>query len=106
MRRRGTKAAVITVAAVMGSVLTGCGDDSGPTGAKDGASSSAGRSDGGQEQSTTAVRTAYEKTAEAESARTTIRTKLAAEGETITSDGKGVLDLAEGDSVMTITAQG
>ncbi|MER6622856.1 MULTISPECIES: hypothetical protein [unclassified Streptomyces] len=106
MRRRGTKVAAIAVAAVMGSVLTGCGDDSGSTGAKDGASPSAGRSGGGQDRSATAVRTAYEKTAEAESARMTIRTKLAAEGETITSDGKGVLDLAEGDSVMTVDAQG
>ncbi|OKK08839.1 hypothetical protein AMK33_18155 [Streptomyces sp. CB02400] len=106
MSRRGTKVAAITVAAVMGSVLTGCGDDSGSTGAKDGASSSAGRSDGGQDQGTTAVRTAYEKTAEAESARMTIGMKLTAEGRTITSDGKGVIDLAEGDSVMTITAQG
>ncbi|MFF9488375.1 hypothetical protein [Streptomyces sp. NPDC014676] len=106
MRRRGTKVAAITVAAVMGSVLTGCGDDSGSTDAKDGASSSAGRSDGSQDRSTTAVRAAYGKTAEAGSARMTIRMRLAAEGETITSDGKGVLDLAEGDSVMTVNAQG
>ncbi|MFF5158302.1 hypothetical protein ACFY3N_19030 [Streptomyces sp. NPDC000348] len=106
MRGRGKKAVAITVAAVMGSVLTGCGDDDGPTGAKDGAPPSASRSDGGRDRSTTAVRAAYEKTAEAESARMTIRTKLAAEGETVTSDGKGVLDLDEGDSVMTVTAQG
>ncbi|MFD7702896.1 hypothetical protein [Streptomyces caelestis] len=106
MRRRGTKVAAITVAAVMGSVLTGCGDDGESTGAKDAPSSSASRSDGAREQGTTAVRAAYDKTADAESARMTIRTKLAAEGETVTSDGKGVLDLAEGDSVMTVTAQG
>ncbi|MFF9760439.1 MULTISPECIES: hypothetical protein [Streptomyces] len=106
MRRRGTRAAAITVAAVMGSVLTGCGDDSEPSGAKDGPSSSASRSDGAREQGTTAVRAAYDRTADAESARMTIRTKLAAEGETVTSDGEGVLDLAEGDSVMTVTAQG
>lgn len=36
----------------------------------------------------------------------TIDMKLSAEGKTITSDGEGVLDLADGDSVMKITAQG
>jgi hypothetical protein len=52
------------------------------------------------------VRAAYDKTAEAESARMTVKTKLAAGGETVTSEGEGVLDLAEGDSVMTVTVQG
>ncbi|MFI1418148.1 hypothetical protein ACH4VX_09155 [Streptomyces sp. NPDC020731] len=104
MRSRVMKAGAITVAAVMGSVLTGCGDGNEPTGAKDGGSPSASRND--EDRDTTAVRAAYDKTAEAESARMTVRMKLAAEGETVTSDGKGVLDLAEGDSVMTITAQG
>ncbi|MFJ8148802.1 hypothetical protein ACIQ6R_27695 [Streptomyces sp. NPDC096048] len=51
------------------------------------------------------MRSAYDKTAEAESAQMTIEMKLAADGRTITSDGKGVIDLAEGDSAMTITAQ-
>ncbi|GGV81400.1 hypothetical protein [Streptomyces griseoloalbus] len=106
MRRKGMKVGAITMAAVMGSVLAGCGDDSEQTGAKDGASSHANRSDGGHDQGTTAVRAAYDKTAEAESARMTIRMKLAAEGESVTSEGQGILDLAEGDSVMTITAQG
>ncbi|MFJ9659299.1 hypothetical protein ACIRPR_15225 [Streptomyces griseoflavus] len=106
MRRRGTKAGTITIAAVMGSVvLTGCGGDSEPK-AEAGASSAASGSAQDQEQSTKAVRAAYDKTAEAESARMTVRTQLAAEGKTITSEGKGVLDLAEGDSVMTITAEG
>ncbi|MEJ1201173.1 MULTISPECIES: hypothetical protein [unclassified Streptomyces] len=108
MRSRGMKVGAIAVAAVMGSVvLAGCGDDSEPKTQGGGASASASNSGGGsgQEQGTSAVRAAYDKTAEAESARMTIEMKLAAEGKTITSDGKGVIDLAEGDSVMTITAQ-
>jgi hypothetical protein len=72
-----------------GGALTRCGDDSEPSGAKDGASSNASRSDGGQEQSTAAVRTAHDKTAEAESARMTIRMRLATEGETVTPHGNG-----------------
>jgi outer membrane murein-binding lipoprotein Lpp len=106
MRLRGTKAGAIMVAAVTGSVvLSGCGSGSDVEAEGDRTSPSASRSVGAQEQGTTEVRAAYDKTAEAESARMTIRTKLSAEGKTITSDGEGVVDLAEGDSVMTVTAQ-
>ncbi|OSC70648.1 hypothetical protein B5181_09030, partial [Streptomyces sp. 4F] len=106
MRVKGTKTGAIVVSAVMGSVvLSGCGGD-GESEAKGGdASPSTSGSDGAREQSTTEVRAAYDKTAEAESARMTIQMKLSAAGKTITSDGHGVVDLAEGDSVMTITAQ-
>ncbi|CAM5557244.1 hypothetical protein STENM36S_01796 [Streptomyces tendae] len=106
MRVNGTRTGAIVVAAIMGSVvLSGCGggDESDAKGGDE--SPSAGGSAGAREQGTAEVRAAYDKTAEAESARMTIRMKLAAEGRTITSDGKGVLDLAEGDSVMTVTAQ-
>lgn len=107
MPSRGMKAGAIGLAAVMGSVvLAGCGDEKEPKAEEGGASPSASRSDGAQEQGTTAVRTAYDKTAEAETARTTLKMKLSAEGQTITSDGEGALDLAEGDSVMTVTAEG
>ncbi|MET8823236.1 MULTISPECIES: hypothetical protein [Streptomyces] len=106
MRYRGMKAGAIVVAAVTGSVvLSGCGDGDGSQAERDGASPSASSSAGTQEQGTVEVRAAYDKTAEAESARMTIKMKLAAEGKTITSDGKGVLDLAEGDSVMALTVQ-
>jgi hypothetical protein len=99
------KAGAIVVAAVVGSVVVaGCGD--GGDSRAQGVDASAGTSKGGvREQGTAAVRTAYDKTAQAESARMTIRVKLSAEGQTVTSDGEGVIDLAEGDSVMTITAQ-
>ncbi|MFE2282237.1 hypothetical protein ACFXAE_34410 [Streptomyces sp. NPDC059454] len=106
MRHKGTKADAIVVAAVMGSVvLSGCGEGSGSKTEGDGTPPSASGSADAQEQGTTEVRAAYDKTAEAESARMTIRMNLAAEGQTITSEGKGVLGLAEGDSVMTVTAQ-
>ncbi|QIJ61070.1 hypothetical protein [Streptomyces sp. JB150] len=105
MRFRGRTSGAIVVAAVVGSVvLTGCGGgDAEAEG--DGRSPSAGTSAGAREQGTTEVRAAYDKTAEAESARMTIRMKLSADGKTITSDGEGVIDLAEGDSVMTVRAQ-
>lgn len=109
MRSRGMKAGAIAVASVVGSVvLAGCGNDSEPKTQGDGSSASVSKGSRGsdQDQGTSAVRTAYDKTAEAESARMTIKMTLSAEGKTITSDGKGALDLAEGDSVMTITAQG
>ncbi|MFC8098938.1 hypothetical protein [Streptomyces sp. NPDC057363] len=112
MRMRGTetKAGAIMVAAVVGSVvLAGCGDGGEPKSREGGGSSASASKDGGggtgQEKGTSAVRAAYDKTTEAESARMTIRMKLAAEGRTITSDGKGTLDLAAGDSVMTLTVQ-
>lgn len=106
MRVNGTRTGAIVVAAIVGSVaLSGCGGGDESEGKGSDASPSASGSKGAQEQGTTEVRAAYDKTAEAESARMTIRMKLTAEGQTITSDGKGVLDLAEGDSVMTVTAQ-
>jgi hypothetical protein len=101
------KAGAIGVAAVMGSVvLTGCGDDGEPASGKAAPSSSASGSTGAQEEGTTAVRTAYDKTAEAETARMTISMKLSAQSESITTNGKGALDLEEGDSAMTLTVGG
>ncbi|MEV5150760.1 hypothetical protein AB0K81_02245 [Streptomyces werraensis] len=106
MRFRGTKTGVVVVAAVTGSVvLSGCGGGSGAEAGGDGTSPSASRSAGAQEQGTAEVRAAYDRTAEAESARMTIRMQLSAEGRTVTTQGKGVISLAEGDSVMTVTAQ-
>ncbi|MFF7445534.1 MULTISPECIES: LppX_LprAFG lipoprotein [unclassified Streptomyces] len=88
----------------MGSVvLSGCGGDSD---AKDEKPAAAASASGGQEQSTTAVRSAYDKTADAETAKMTVKVRAAADGQSITSDGKGAIDLADGDSTMTVTAQG
>ncbi|MGC9501934.1 hypothetical protein [Streptomyces sp. WG7] len=106
MRVKGTKTGAIVVSAIMGSVvLSGCGGGGESEAKGSNASPSTSGSDGAPEQSTTEVRAAYDKTAEAESARMTIQMKLSAAGKTITSDGKGVIDLAEGDSVMTLTVQ-
>lgn len=106
MRFRGTKAGAIVIAAVTGSVvLSGCGGGSDAETKGDGRSPSASRSAGAQEEGTREVRAAYDKTAEAGSARMTIRMKLSADGKTVTSDGEGVIDLAEGDSVMTVGVQ-
>ncbi|MER7620954.1 hypothetical protein [Streptomyces sp. NPDC126503] len=107
MRSRDMRAGVIVGAAVAGSmVLSGCGDDDGTRTQGGGARASAGARVDAQEQGTTAVRAAYDKTAEAESARMTLKIRVAAGGETVTSDGKGVIDLDEGDSMMTLTVQG
>ncbi|MGV9282961.1 hypothetical protein [Streptomyces sp. NPDC003730] len=108
MRVKGTKTGAIVLSALMGSVvLSGCGGD-GESGAKGGDASpgtSASKTTGAREQGTVEVRAAYDKTAEAESARMTMDMKISAKGRTIASDAEGVIDLAEGDSVMTVTAQ-
>lgn len=107
MHNRRMKAAAIGTAAVMGSiVLTGCGNDSEPASDKAGSSSGASRSAGAQEDGTSAVRAAYDKTAEAETAKITVDMKVSAKGRSITTDGQGALDFQEGESVMTVTAEG
>ena len=104
MRSTGAKASAIGTAVLLGSaVLTGCGGDGEPEAGKPAA---AGESTGGRQQSTQAVRGAYEKTAEADTAKMTVRVKAAAEGKTVDSDGKGAIDFEDGDSTMTVTAQG
>ncbi|MFF8102249.1 hypothetical protein ACF07S_21300 [Streptomyces sp. NPDC016640] len=105
MRSKRMTAGAIAVAAVTGSVaLTGCGGDGDSE--EKGASSSASSGAGAREEGTAAVRTAYDRTAEAETARMEIEVKAAADGRTMTSNGRGTLDMAEGDSVMTVTAEG
>ncbi|MER7716079.1 LppX_LprAFG lipoprotein [Streptomyces flaveolus] len=107
MGSRGMKAGAIATAVVMGSVaLTGCGDDGEPAAGGSTASTSANSSAGARQQDTTAVRNAYDRTAEAETAKLTVKVKADANGKSVTADGRGALDLAEGDSTMTITAEG
>ncbi|CAL9606424.1 hypothetical protein SUDANB6_05559 [Streptomyces sp. enrichment culture] len=105
MRSGSRKAGVLASAgALAGLVLTGCGDGGGTERAADDASP--GGSAGAREQGTQKVRSAYDRTAEAETARMTVRVRMSAGGGTVTADGRGVIDLAEGDSVMTVTAGG
>ncbi|MFE6283257.1 hypothetical protein [Streptomyces sp. NPDC057877] len=99
--------AIATALVTSSVVLAGCGDDSEPESGQPAASASAsGGGEGTQERGTAAVRTAYEKTAEAETAKLTIRATVNAGGETVTTNGRGALDLADGDSTMTVSAPG
>ncbi len=100
--RAGLKAGAIGVAgAVACTALVACGSDGPDTGGKAGK-----KSPGAQEEGTAAVRTAYDRTAEAETARMTLKTRTTAEGKTVSVNGEGVIDLADGDSEMTLTAEG
>ncbi|MET9800853.1 hypothetical protein [Streptomyces sp. NPDC006368] len=107
MGSRGMRAVAIGIAGVMASVvLTGCGSDSRPTAKADEVPPSAKPGAGAREQGTMAVRAAYDRTAEARTARMTIRTKVTAQDEAIAANGDGAVDLVKGDSVMTLTANG
>lgn len=102
----GSRIAALSVAGVLaGTVLVGCGDggSDSDTGAK-GASASG--SSGAREEGTQAVRSAYDKTAEEDTARVTLKVRTTAQGTSVTADGKGTVDLEDGDSVMTVTAEG
>lgn len=102
MRSTRMRVGAVGTAVVMGGVaLTGCGNDSGTDSGRSAPSSSP--SDGhAQEQGTTAVRSAYDKTAEAGTAKMKVEVKVGANGKSITTDGKGAIDLDEGDSAMTL----
>ncbi|GAA2458480.1 hypothetical protein [Streptomyces glaucus] len=99
---RSMRIGTLMVAGVLaGTVLAGCGDDTGRAG-----DSPAGKSPGAREQGTKAVRSAYDRTAEQDTARVTLRVQTSARGESATANGRGVVDLEDGDSVMTVTTQG
>ncbi|MGW2330167.1 hypothetical protein ACWC5C_31040 [Streptomyces sp. NPDC001700] len=90
-----------TVGLLACGVLTACGGDGGSEGKGGQTSSEAGGAGG-----TAAVRTAYARTAEEETARMTLRTETSAAGKSAAVGGEGVIDLEDGDSVMTIRAGG
>ncbi|MFF8940287.1 hypothetical protein ACF08O_37410 [Streptomyces paradoxus] len=89
--------------ALAGTVLVGCGDDGDPG---DGAQGSAASSAGTRERGTQAVRSAYDRTAEEDTAKVKLRVRTSAQGTSQTADGQGAVDLDDGDSVMTLTVQG
>ncbi|MEU9554110.1 hypothetical protein [Streptomyces fumanus] len=93
--------AIAAAGVLAGTVLTACGGDGGDAGTKDGKGQGQQRTQGAA-----AVRSAYDRTAEAETARMTLKVTTAAEGRSVTAQGKGAIDLAEGDSVMTVSAEG
>ncbi|MEU3148616.1 hypothetical protein [Streptomyces sp. NPDC006999] len=88
-----------TVAGVLaGTVLAGCGTVGGSPAGKETSST--------REQDTKALRSAYGKTAEQDTARVTLRVQTSADGTSMTASGRGTVDLRDGDSVMTLSAQG
>lgn len=104
---RRHKVSALTVAGLLaGTVLAGCGDEDGGGPAGRAGATSAPNSTGAREQGTKAVRAAYDRTAEEDTARVTLRVRTAAGGTSVTADGHGTVDLDDGDSVMTVTAQG
>ncbi|MEU0219521.1 hypothetical protein ABZ281_32450 [Streptomyces sp. NPDC006265] len=99
----GRRVCASGVAGVLaGTVLVGCGGDSG-----DGTQgTSAKASAGTREQGTRAVRSAYDTTAEEDTAKVKLRVQTSARGASQTANGQGAVDLDDGDSVMTVTVQG
>jgi hypothetical protein len=99
----GRKVCALGVAGVLaGTVLVGCGDDDG-TG--DGARGSSAQGNT-QEQGTRAVRSAYDRTAEEDTAKVRLRVQTSVQGASESASGQGAVDLDDGDSVMTLTVQG
>jgi hypothetical protein len=99
----GRKICALGVAGVLaGTVLAGCGDDDG-TG--DGARGSSAEGNA-QEQGTQAVRSAYDRMAEEDTAKVRLHVRTSAKGASETANGQGAVDLDDGDSVMTLTVQG
>ncbi|MFF9809685.1 hypothetical protein ACF1G5_31955 [Streptomyces coeruleorubidus] len=99
----GRKVCALGVAGVLaGTVLVGCGDEDG-TG--DGARGSSAQGTT-QERGTQAVRSAYDRTAEEDTARVKLRVQTSAQGASESASGQGAVDLDDGDSVMTLTVQG
>ncbi|MFF5846794.1 hypothetical protein ACIP4T_08495 [Streptomyces massasporeus] len=85
-------------------MLVGCGDDGDSDDGTRGTSADA--SAGSREQGTRAVRSAYDRTAEEDTAKVKLRVQTSAGGTSQTANGQGVVDLDDGDSVMTLTMQG
>jgi hypothetical protein len=91
--------AIAAAGVLAGTLLTACGDDG---------NAADGKAQGQQQgrQGAAAVRGAYDRTAEDGTARMTLKVTTAAGGRSVTARGEGAIDLAEGDSVMTVTAEG
>ncbi|MEU7722982.1 hypothetical protein [Streptomyces tibetensis] len=100
----GRRVCALGVAGVLaGTVLVGCGDDDSADGAQ-GTSATSGA--GARERGTQAVRSAYDRTAEEDTAKVKLRVRTSAQGASQTANGQGAVDLDDGDSVMTLTVQG
>ncbi|GGY41351.1 hypothetical protein [Streptomyces djakartensis] len=101
----GRRVCALGAAGVLaGTLLVGCGDDGDTGGGARGSTAKTGA--GAREQGTQAVRSAYAKTAEEDTARVKLRVQTSAEGASRSAGGQGAVDLDDGDSVMTLTVQG
>ncbi|MFD9937653.1 hypothetical protein ACFWZ6_31480 [Streptomyces massasporeus] len=101
----GRRVCALGVAGVLaGTVLVGCGDDGDSGDGTRGTSADA--SAGTREQGTRAVRSAYDRTAEEDTAEVKLRVRTSAGGASQTANGQGTVDLDDGDSVMTLTMEG
>jgi hypothetical protein len=96
MTRKSVLGAATALVLTVG--LAGCADGDDKKG-----QSKDGRNKASESQT---VRAAYRRTAEADTAKMTLTTRAATAGESVTARGNGVMDLEEGDSRMTLTAQG
>jgi hypothetical protein len=97
-----TRVAGAAAVVVLGVTLAGCGDAGDGSDAAGGAPKSTPQ---GASQAQV-VKAAYRKTAAADTARMTVTSRAAAKGKSVTVRGLGVVNLKEGDSRMTMTAQG
>ncbi|MFC8201865.1 hypothetical protein ACFUTV_41770 [Streptomyces sp. NPDC057298] len=95
----GKRVLGVATALVLSAGLAACsdGDDTKKAQPKDGADKAS---------ESQVVRAAHRKTAAADTAKTTLTTKAATTGESVTVRGAGVMNLEDGDSRMTLTAQG
>ncbi|MFJ6697876.1 hypothetical protein ACIQM4_17655 [Streptomyces sp. NPDC091272] len=99
--RLRTGASVAT--AVLTLTAVGACDGNEPRPGPGGTSAAPGPSDG---RAAAAVRDAYRKTLDAGSARMVLRVQTTADGRATAVDGEGVVDLARGSSVLTLSAEG
>ncbi|WP_037683752.1 LolA-like protein [Streptomyces cellulosae] len=104
MSRKRLGSAVAVVMLVAGAAGCGGTDDA----ADAAGSSSSGPEKSGPEKTdgTRAVHAAYERTRAADTAKLTVSSKAVAGGQSVTAKGSGAVDLAEGDSQVTLTSRG
>ncbi|MFD3516193.1 hypothetical protein [Streptomyces sp. NPDC058657] len=110
-RRNGLRVSAIGLAGVLaGTTLAGCGTDTkkdpGAASVESSGATNAPKSPGASEDGTAAVRSASDKTNSAGTAKMVLRTQVTTQGKTVSVDGKGLIDLKNGTSTMTLTADG
>ncbi|MEU3962510.1 hypothetical protein AB0F42_22305 [Streptomyces buecherae] len=106
-RGRTTIAAFAVTGLAACTALTGCGSDDGSDNkAEPGRSGESAQTPGAGADQTEVVRTAYEKTAEADTARMRLVAKTSAGSKNVTVRGDGVIDFEDGASEMTLTGNG